>query len=357
MLMPDENFDVDELICNESFQQYCLGGAIENQIIWENWISRYPHRKADFEEAKNIVNILTVKQGRRNEQLQELKGGLAQREKLNKHLGLELAMPSVKKHRQRKLYLYTASVAALLFLGALIWLYSMPGQHAANETFVAINTPRKTLILSDGSVVTLARGSRIELDKNFSPLKRQLFLSGEAFFEIRHDAAHPFIVHTSHNEIRVLGTSFNVKAYPESGVMETALIRGSVIVSSKQDPKYFVVLKPNQKLISKNSDQLPAANAKDIYRVSSLGDGTASVPEEIQWIRKRLDIDNLPLATIAQKLQDWYGIEIIIADEEVKNYRYSGVFENETILKTLEALQLSYPFKFTVKEDKIIIKK
>ncbi|MGY0037213.1 FecR domain-containing protein [Pedobacter sp. NJ-S-72] len=68
-------------------------------------------------------------------------------------------------------------------------------------------------------------------------------------------------------------------------------------------------------------------------------------------------IDNEPLAAIAEKLQKWYGIEIYIANKEVKDYRYSGTFENESVIKTLEALQIAYPFEFKAEQNKITISK
>jgi transmembrane sensor len=79
--------------------------------------------------------------------------------------------------------------------------------------------------------------------------------------------------------------------------------------------------------------------------------------QEIAWIRNRLKIEDEPLEAIASKLQQWYGIEISFADSTVKTYRYSGTFESETVVKALEALQLSYPFNFQVDKEKIIISK
>lgn len=371
MPLPDDHFDVEDLICNESFQQYCLGSTLEHQLLWKEWINRFPDRKKDIEEAKELVNILNVKQGSRIRQINMLRSGLEQSAKMKAiFYGKKEEIPAetpiyydtpAKKSGTVSAMRYLSGIAALLLAVIATYLYIRPFSNAKTPVIAPVTyfssgkALRKTVILKDGSVITLAPESSIRLQEGFDSLKRELTLSGEAFFDVRHDAAHPFIVHTAFNDIKVLGTTFNVKAYPDSGSMEAALIRGKVRIDSKQYPGYFVVLQPNQKLMVKQ----PAKNRPAVadYQVAALKLGDHVVPEEIQWVRKRLDLDNLPLSVIAKKLQEWYGIEIVISGEEVKNYRYSGVFENETILKILEALQLSYPFQFEIEGNKITIKK
>lgn len=375
--MPGNDFDVEELICNESFQEYCLGASLEHQILWKEWMAKYPDRKEDIAEAERIVTILNVKQGSRIEQLKALRSGLTQQEVFQSAISLksgipfkpdisfkeETLEPALKTTRPGWYFYLGSTAAAILIAIAFLYFYKPAFFEAKKEPalvhFSSGKALRKTIILKDGSVVTLAKESAIRLGEGFNSSNREIWLNGAAFFDVKHDAMHPFVVHTTFNDIKVLGTTFNVKAYADSALMETALIQGMVQVASKKYPGYFVVLKPNQKLSMLNSPAKTAISKPGAeYRVSELKQNPAApVPEEIAWVRKRLDIDNLPLVVIAQRLQEWYGITIIITGEEVKNYRYSGVFENETILKTLEALQLSYPFHFEVEGDRIYIKK
>jgi len=363
MIFPENDFLTEELICNESFQDYCLGKSLENHVLWENWISARPERAADIESAKQLVSILAVKQGSRLQQVKELKTGLLQQTSFQ-HLLSRNVQPKTPVRIRPRFYQYSGMAAAIVFLlGSLFFiLHRSPigkgTQSAKLSYFSSGNQPRKTIVLADGTVITLNRHSEIRLAGNFSPAQRELWLSGEAFFEVRHDAAHPFTVHTSWNDIKVLGTSFNVRAYPRTSAVETSLIRGSVQVVSKQHPGYSVLLKPDQKLVYRN---LPAAQQKDlqkIFTVSALhGAHSAHSTEETAWVQNRMTIDNLPLAEVAMKLQRWYGIEIVIQDEEVQHYRYSGTFENESITKTLEALQVAYPFEFKVEQNRIVIRK
>jgi transmembrane sensor len=368
MLLPKDNFTVEELICNESFQQYCLGSSLESQIIWQEFIQTHSGRLTDFEEAKHIVHLLSAKQGNKHHQLQELKSGLQQRETLNNLLAQpkDHQLAIVSSQKSKFIYKYI-SIAAAITVALLISIYFIIGPYngAVKTSFTAGAKPetssnsqlRKTIILSDGTVVTLAANSAVRLSDDFSAIKRELWITGEAFFDVQHDKQHPFIVHTPLNDVRVLGTVFNIKAY--SNKVETSLISGSVRVDLKDKPGHSILLKPYQKLITTNGaansgKEFTNSNAVITIAVNRKG---AAVPQEILWVANRLEIENEPLASIAEKLQAWYGIEITINDEAVKQYRYSGIFESETILKTLEALQLSYPFTFKTEQNRIILSK
>lgn len=385
MKLPDHGFLVEELVCNDSFQQYCLGISLENHILWEEWINNTPERAADIIQAKNLVNILTIKQGNRLEQVKALKSGFRQQEILTQLLNTvpdETPMSTDGRSNINR-YLYSDkktilktpagfykyvsfAAAAVIILISLYFIqqnYSpskdLKAEHPLSASvFSSGRAPRKTVILIDGTVITLHQNSEIKLAKNFNPAQRELWLKGEAFFEVKHDAKHPFIVHTPFNDIKVLGTSFNVKAYPNSGLIETSLIRGSVQVESKRYPGYRVLLKPDEKLSFHNTPAHQDENLKNIFKVSALErNAPGNKSEEIQWIHHPISIDNEPLAAIAKKLQNWYGIEIYIADPEVEAYRYSGTFENESVIKTLEALQMAYPFAFKAEQNRIILNK
>jgi len=371
MPTPFTHFSIEDFVCDTSFQEFCLGNSLENQLAWEEWLVANPDKSQDAEEAKRIILILSAKQGSRLQQLKALRSGMQQREALEEKLfQTETAPMAVLGHipRSGNRYRWPAiAAAAALFMGIAGYLMfdqqiEVPGfkfRSAQTLTISSEQRPRKTVILSDGTIITLARNSSVRMSKDFNSGDRELWLNGEAFFNVQHDRAHPFVVHTAFNDIKVLGTTFNVKAYSAAKTMETALIHGSVRIDSRKFPGYYVVLKPNEKVITDNYAQVPVTeDGKKMFHVAALhADQNRQTPDEISWVNKRLTIENQSLATIAQQLQDWYGIAIEIKDEQVKAYHYSGVFENETIVKTLEALQLSYPFSFQVAQDKIIISK
>ena len=365
--MDFHQYNTEDFICNESFQRYCMGEDEADVSFWENWIGAHPEKEEIIAEAKRIVTILSGEQGNKAEQLLLLKDGI-NRFALLKHSISELPASKNKTSRLTALYMlkYAAAIAAVVvsvFVFRKAFFIAQPTylteQRPAPAIIESGSEPRKTVVLSDGSVVVLRENSFITLDNNFNKSNRELSLSGEAFFDVKHDTQSPFIVHTEHADIKVLGTVFNVSAYKEKGKTEAALLKGRIEVSIKDQTNQHFVLLPNQKLVINNSinkkeDQAEVQHLKVVPLTIQSGDRRAT---EIDWVQNRLEIENEPLEIIAEKLQHWYGIKIIFSDEEVKSYRYSGIFESETIIKALEALQLSYPFHFDVEKDKVIISK
>lgn len=354
---------IEELICDETFQQYCLGQNVPSQLYWEDWLARNAHRRADVDEASRIIHLLSARQGNRLIQLKQLREGIHQSESFKSQL-LPLESKAANSRKSRSLYLYLGGIAAALVLvSALLFMRSEQTPANSVKQVKAVSRKvirsgaelRRTSILPDGTVVTLSKNSSLELSPEFSISNREVWLSGEAFFDVTHNAKVTFIVHSLKNDIRVLGTIFNVQAYAHEATNETTLLKGRVEVIPHSDPSNSIVLKPNQKLItSVASGRNSLVGTERLARTTA---GTSAKPEikELEWVRSRLDIEDETLGSIAGKLQNWYGIEIVIENEKVKSYRYSGVFENESVIKTLEALQLSYPFTFKVSENQIRI--
>lgn len=346
----DQNYrNAEDFLCDESFQRYCLGTDPAATTEWEEWMAKYPEAAADIAEARKIFAILNANQGNLQEQAAQLRDGMGRSALLKEVLEQQ---PKSRKFR----YISIAATIAVLLGVAGIWKYTQnkETQPALAATIQSGSEPRKTLVLQDGSVLTMRNNSSVSLSEGFGKSNRTLTLSGEAFFDVTPDPAHPFIVHTKDVSIEVLGTVFNVSAYPENVYTETALFRGKVSVTSKTNPEHKTILTPNQKLV------VYAGKVKDTaaLKVRSLAvDPQDHKAKEIAWVRSRLKIQDESLEQIAIRLQKWYGIEIVITDEAVKQYSYSGTFESETVIKALEALQLSYPFSFQMEQNKIVISK
>ncbi|MDP4251971.1 MAG: FecR family protein, partial [Bacteroidota bacterium] len=150
---------------------------------------------------------------------------------------------------------YAAAVMGIGFTVWLVYRSSNPVAHPENpmvQTSEVMAKPgaRTKLVLPDGTQVWLNSGSKLHYNNDFNTRLREVNLEGEAFFDVVKDAAHPFIVHTSTINVKVLGTAFNVKSYPRDEVIETTLLRGLIEITRKDDPSTpKVILKPNEKLI------------------------------------------------------------------------------------------------------------
>ncbi|MBO9632235.1 MAG: DUF4974 domain-containing protein [Chitinophagaceae bacterium] len=367
--MDHQNYTVEDLVCDESFQRYCLGADEEASKFWETWISSHPEKLALVREAEQLIHIISARQGKLPVQLEHLKDSIRRFDLLKDALQpdqVEAQAPviPIKRNKVKWMAGMAASVLALVVTGYFLLKPATVEPPVVAEQKSDIdgtgiftgNAPRKTVVLPDGSVVTLRSNSKIVLAKNFNTGSRELHLSGEAFFDVRSQSI-PFIVHTDEVNIEVLGTVFNVCAYPDNELTETSLFRGKVAVTRKGHPEQKVILSPSQKMVYSNKTGRLTGTENPLKVVSMLPDPVSHKAQEIAWVRNRLKIDDEPLGTIAAKLQQWYGIHISFTDEDVKAYRYSGTFESETVVKALEALQLSYPFNFEVKKDSIVISK
>ncbi|WP_181305804.1 FecR family protein [Rufibacter sp. XAAS-G3-1] len=369
-MLVSSQISVEELVCLETFQHYCLGVNMADQLFWEDWIKANPARAEDIEEARKLIYLLSARQGNRLEQLSQLRAGILQSEHFKQLLGQPAQRNRGEKENRiaptTHFFRYAVGLAASLAVVVLAYLFffkpapsllaQQPFPSKENLRIQAGTASRKTVVLADGSVVTLRQSSTLTLQPAFNQKNREVWLTGEAFFDVRHDPARPFVVHALFTQVKVLGTVFNLRAHAGDTATETSLLTGRVEVSSAAQPGKPVILKPNQKLISSLSGNPSQKTSAVSFNVLPLTSAKTN-PQETAWARTRLDIDNEPLSQIAQKLETWYGINIEFTDQEVKEYRYSGVFENENVVRALEALQLSYPFSFKVMQDKIMISK
>ncbi|RAJ06635.1 FecR family protein [Chitinophaga skermanii] len=356
-----QSYDVTDLVCNESFQQYCLGASAEVMAYWEDLARHNPTLQTNMVEAKALVLILSARQGNGYEQLQQLRDGIIEHEQLQSRLFAtgETGMPVPSKPSTKKLLLYTTSIAASICLLIAAWQYfrHTPLQQnitpaIASQVYASGITPRKTVILPDGSVIILRDHSTLTLHEGFNAQHREVSLAGEAFFDVQHDAGKPFVVQTAATRVTVLGTTFNIRAYPKELSTETMLLKGKVSVTlNGGEGKHEILDQPYQSMIVGNSTSTKPLE-ETVKRSNS-----DTKKQELTWLRSRLEIENEPLEKIALKLEKWYGIPVKFEDESVKSYRYSGTFESETVVKALQALQLSYPFTFNIKNNEIVISK
>ena len=234
---------------------------------------------------------------------------------------------------------------------------------------IAINAGSRTKIqLPDGSQVWVNSGSKLTYDGTFSKGSREVQLDGEAYFDVVKDPEHPFIVHTSGIDIKVLGTAFNVKAYQVDPTIEATLIHGSIEVLNQNDqggPK--IMLKPHEKLVyikqqpgDKKDKQeiLKSADAPFSISIQSLNKNVAdSNIVETAWVYNKLIFEEERFEDIAKKMERWYDIKVNIESEKLKDYKISGSFVNETAEEAFKVLQFLVPFKFTGRDREITITK
>ena len=270
------------------------------------------------------------------------------------------------------------SVAAtiLILIGLSLFLgvrynYLSSYQHTTHEIYVPMGS-RSNITLPDGSNVWLNAGSKLVYNSDFGRRERSVSLTGEAFFDVSHDHSSVFTVKTRDINIRVLGTRFNVKSYPEEAVTETTLVEGEieVIVSDDQIRSRPITLLPNQRVVySRNmrefvvEDDLKLIENKELIDYKAESSQKARVvisnvlhPEEYSsWKDGRLTVRAESLSTLAPKLERFYNVQISFQDDTLKSIKYTGTLEDVTIEEVMRAISRASDIRFTIDKNQVVL--
>ena len=223
--------------------------------------------------------------------------------------------------------------------------------------------------LPDGTLVILNADSKLSYPDNFLGNTREVTLVGEAFFKVTENKQKPFIIHSKAMDIKVLGTVFNVKAYPNESVSEATLIKGSIEVTLTNRTNEKIMLKPSEKITvsniaepsKSNLKQAASSAIKPVEHIPLIAldqvsvDKKENIFKEIGWTQNKLMFKNESLQSIVTTLQRWYGLSIEIRAEKLKNLKFTGNFTEESFVQVMQALQLSYNFDFKKENNSIII--
>lgn len=349
----------EELAMEGSFRNYCLKTNPADIAFWEEWCEENPGKTSLVNQAKELALLLS---GSHNEQ--QLIEDKAQFDALMLTHLQKNALPAqynapVKK-LNRFMFRAAASVVFIIATVLAVMLFNKKEINNNYSSFIASNIgEKKTSILPDGTKITVNAGSNVDIADNFNKDRREVTLSGEAFFEVKHDSLRPFIIHTRQMDIKVLGTIFNVKAYPDDKEAETSLLQGAVEVIMKKDQKK-IILKPNQKIVLPilPDSELPGKKSDQEFTVTYLTyDKVDSSFTEVSWIDDRLAFNDQRFDELSKILKRWYNVDFSFKDEDVKAFRFTATFENKTINQILQALQLSRRFNYTINQKEIIISK
>ena len=242
-----------------------------------------------------------------------------------------------------------AAVIVLLSCGIFAYNFLNRGQQLKFSTLTT-SDEKFFKTLEDGTKICLNRGSAIRYNDGFGKKKREIFLEGEAFFEVTKNEKVPLFIYTRNINIEVKGTAFNVSAYQKNARIEVSLHRGLIAVRNNAGKANEVLLKPNEKLVAL-AGSLPGSTAFNVIHIA-----TGQQLQEIKWTQDSLVFKKEKLKDLVLRLEKKYNIRIEIRKEELKDKRFSGSFSAENLKQALEALRLSYPFTYTINDKLVAIK-
>lgn len=272
----------------------------------------------------------------------------SQKTKSSKEIVLELGNGKteyITKNNQTNLVNDKGELIARKLLGQIVYF----GRTKNNEIiYNSLKVPYgKTfkLTLSDGTVINLNSGTTLRYPEQFGVNgKRIVYLTGEAFFEVAKDKEHPFIVNANQAAIEVLGTKFNVSAYPENPSVNSVLVEGSIQMYETENASNAVLLKPNQMATWQNNSRKITTKSVDPTFYSA-------------WTKGELTFNDTPFSTITKIIQRTYDVEIINKNSDLAKQNFTGTIKisESTVQNILELLKRDTPFDYIIEENKITI--
>jgi transmembrane sensor len=257
---------------------------------------------------------------------------------------------------------WLATACLLLICLSLFLVFSPFRSDNSLKSQVVTKKGSKTMVkLPDGSSVWINADSRLQYTDNFKGKIREVWLDGEAFFDVKKDPAHPFIIHTDKIKIKVLGTSFNVKSYPEDQVIETSLIKGRIEVSFSDRPSENIILRPNEKLTVRKDQSEPNKSGIETENTSKIKlDNLLRLNEksplvETAWMDNKIAFSNCQMKDIATMLERRFDISIEFKNQHIMEYRYTGIFDDESLEDILNIMKISKPFNYKLNGKKLTI--
>ena len=336
----------------------------------EDYIINFLARKESPEDVQKLKEWLSVDPAHRNELKQLLAvwdsvGMIDAAEKYDPvkayqrfmfRVGAETAPKTARTgfHRDTAVFKTIRRIAAIFVIGFslgilchLYWAKNQPEQLAFIENIVPLGS-KSEIRMPDGSTVWLNAGSTMRYPVSFGKTGRDIFLSGEGYFTVTHQAGKPFTVYTALAKITDLGTEFNVKAYPDENMVETTVIKGELAVDNSETVNAFdrILLKSGQKLSVTVSEQQPALviTQLDPYMAEA----------EVSWKESNWRIQSETLQNLAVQLERRYDVHIRV-DDRLKDIRFTGPINDESLEQVLHQLQISVPILFQVEGKNVDI--
>lgn len=243
---------------------------------------------------------------------------------------------------------WVAKAAAILLIPVLTFLFYILSEKnielakyeslAVDSLEVVASTGAKTVVkLSDGSEVQLNYGSKIKYPHFFTGDTREVTLIGEGFFKVAHNPEKLFIVKTGNLNIKAIGTTFNVLAYPDNDFVETTLVTGKVILEQvKKDGKIKNIAKMK-----------PGLHVNYNLQSGSISSTDGNIEKYISWTEGKLIFEDTPILQVTERLSRMFNVDFEVKDE-VKDYIYTVIFTDDPLYQILDLMTIATPIAYKI---------
>jgi ferric-dicitrate binding protein FerR (iron transport regulator) len=244
-----------------------------------------------------------------------------------------------------KVLKYAASIAAVLLISFSV--FQITHDNTVMKRFASGTAVSSPLALADGSHMVLNAGSEVNFPEKFGSHSREVYFWGEAFFEIASDPTRPFVIESGDARIKVLGTSFNVKAYPGTGITEVVVNTGTVLfyhVDHNDNMLGQVILHKGDKgVYNRTTHKLAKMLNEDLNFIS--------------WKTGILDFKGASLDKVLTEVGAKYGVTFHMENTELSRLKLTATFDNESLDSVLEVLSLVHKLQFTHNGTDYLVKK
>lgn len=358
-----QKFTVDDFVIDTQFRNWVLKNEVSvSDFDWEGWLRSNPQKYDELMKAKSLIEASVVvfervSKSQVTADVNNIIDFVQQSEEAN----LEVT--------QRRTWKYFAAAASVLFILSATWFFTIETNEAKNSDVVAAVLSRaavshwmavnnteaqnKLVVLPDGSSLLLKKGSRVTFPSEFSEKTRNVYLYGEAFFEVVKNAEHPFIIYSNSFTTEVVGTSFMLTDFPDNKsngiVVKTGVVRvsSSAFEETKAKISLIAELRANERWQNKikTGEELvsPTEVTNDAFT------------EKIQT--NPFKYRNAPVAGILKELEQTYSVKIKYNESEMEDLKLSATLDDEPFFRKLDLITMALDLDYTVNGNEITVSK
>lgn len=351
-----QDYAVEDFVLDLNFQSWVRNNAPDPDGFWEKYKQANPGQQDDIQKARLLLGVVyhrydsTISE----EEIEGEISALVQRIRSEKEGGTH---PRIS----RSIFMWLAAAMVVIVAGVAVWLnLPVTGNH---ETFLKnstetlfekanLTTSSQTLLLEDSSMVVLEPGARLRMRPHFEADKREVLLTGTAFFKVRKDVKRPFLVHSKMLITRVLGTEFTVKANKGSEKEIVEVKEGKVSVYKATDfrapnaarESYGMVVTSNQKVIF---------NAREGILLKALSDNPEILPEKAGQFQ--FGYVNTPVTKVLKDLGNAYQVDIIFDEKLLAGCPLTATLSDQPLREKLTIICEAIEAQYEILDGKVMI--
>lgn len=346
------NYQIEDFVQDPYFRRWVLGKLTSEDRFWEVWQTTHPEREEMIEKSKSMVIALQINPA--DEDSEEIKDAI---EAILADTVDKKTLPFYTRNK----WAMAASVALLLGLAGYWYVRQKtiiptasteaPAIEAIDQKEIKVGKTAKTITLSDGSQVILEGNSSLQIGQEFGQNKREVYLNGEAFFQVTKNADKPFLVYSGKVVTKVLGTSFRIKAYEQDADVSVDVRTGKVTVFKQLDKTQTEPLRSEEIILTPNQ-QAVFVKKEDKF-VKTLVEKPAILNKENA--KNRFEFLETPIIEVLSTLEELYGVKIIYDADRLKDCNLTGSLNDGSFYDKLTIVCETIQATYKVMDGQVVI--